>query len=158
MCAGKLLRLIFLVVLMEAVGSVGTIFTAPAIGGWYASLHKPAFTPPNWLFAPVWITLFALIGVSLYLVLERRKDSGTFVPAISVFVVQMFLNVLWSVLFFGLHSPLLGLVCIVALLAAIAANAVLFFRISRLSGALLLPYLSWVSVATMLNLYVLLLN
>jgi tryptophan-rich sensory protein len=158
MRVSKPLKLVCLVALIEIVGSAGTVFTAPAIGGWYASLHKPPFTPPNWVFAPVWLTLFALIGASLYLALERGKKSEAIVPAMFTFAIQMLLNVLWSALFFGLHSPLYGLICIAALLVAIAANAVLFFRISRLSGLLLLPYLSWVVVAMMLNLYVVLLN
>ncbi len=157
--ARKLPMLFGSIILVELLGSIGTVFTAPEITSWYATLQKPIFTPPSWVFAPVWITLFALIGISLYLVLEKRqRHQRAFRLSAAVFSIQMFLNILWSALFFGLHSPALGLACIIFLLFSIVAMILAFHKISRASAFLLIPYLSWVTIATILNLYILLLN
>jgi translocator protein len=119
-------------------------------GEWYAALAKPAWTPPNWIFAPVWTLLYALIGLSAWLVWRRTGFSGAG-PALSLFLVQLALNALWSYLFFGIHRPGLAFLEILVLWAAILATLILFWRVNAASGLLLLPYLLWVSFAAGLN-------
>ena len=149
-------RLLVSIFACQLAGILGSIATYPNIPTWYASLNKPWFTPPNWVFGPVWITLFTLMGISLYLVWD--KGAGKNRTALAVFGAQLALNALWSFLFFGLRNPLLGLIEIIPLWIAIAASVALFYRISRPAGFVLLPYLAWVTLASMLNYYVWLLN
>lgn len=139
----------------EAAGIVGSVFTVSAIPGWYATLQKPWFTPPNWLFAPVWLTLYFLMGVALYLLWGKRPRSGA---ALMAFGVQLALNVAWSAVFFGAHELFYGLAVIVALWLAILVTIAFAIRISRGAAALLIPYILWVTVASALNYYVWLLN
>ncbi len=136
---------------------LGALVTAPAIDGWYRELAKPAFNPPDWVFGPAWTTLYTLIAYAAWRAWRAGEGAarrGAFVS----YGVQMILNAAWSWLFFGLQSPALALVDIVLLLVAIAFNTVLFQRIDRLAGALLLPYLAWVAFATLLNASIVLLN
>jgi tryptophan-rich sensory protein len=144
-------KALLFVLASELAGNVGTIFTISAIPTWYATLTKPWFTPPNWLFAPVWLILFALMGVAAYLVYERGMKNAEARIAIYAFCAQFGLNVLWSALFFGLRSPLLGMAGIIALWMAILATIVLFYRVSRRAAYLLVPYIAWVSIAAALN-------
>lgn len=141
-------------------GIIGSYFTTPNIATWYATLQKPFFTPPAWVFAPVWTTLFILMGISLWLV--WREWSATEIRearlAFKLFFVQLSLNVLWSILFFGFRSPLAGLIEIIVLWIAILATIVVFFRISRIAGLLLIPYIAWVTVASALTFGVLVMN
>jgi len=137
-------------------GAIGSIFTMPAIAGWYSTLSKPAWTPPNWAFGPVWTTLYILMGISLYLIWNTRVRGVK--TAMGIFAAQLVLNVLWSFLFFGLQSPLLGMIGIVALWIAILATIIVFYRISRPAAYLLLPYIVWVTIASALNYSVLVLN
>jgi tryptophan-rich sensory protein len=134
---------------------VGSVFTVSAIPTWYAALHKPWFSPPNWLFAPVWLTLYFLMGVSLYLLWGNRQRASA---ALGVFVVQLVINVLWSVVFFGAQQLFYGFVVIVALWIAILATIALSYGISRGAAAALLPYIVWVTIASALNYYVWILN
>ena len=155
---GNAVRLVVAVVLCELAGVVGSVFTFPSIPTWYASLEKPSFNPPNWLFAPVWLILYALMGVAVFFVWSKGLESKGAKVALSVFVVQLFLNVLWSNMFFGLHSVFYGFVIIVALWVSIALTVVAFARVSRTASVLLLPYILWVSFASVLNYYIWLLN
>lgn len=132
-------------------GFIGSIFTAPSIPTWYTSLKKPFFTPPDWLFAPVWTALFVLMGISLFLVWRRGVKDHRVKPALAVFAVQLILNILWSVLFFGLRSPLAGLIDISILWIAILVTILSFMKISKTAGLLLIPYILWVSLAAALN-------
>ena len=144
-----------------AAGIIGSAFTMPAIAGWYATLAKPAFSPPNWLFGPAWTVLYILMGASLYLVWSKNstlKEAKWKSIAIRAFALQLILNVAWSVLFFGLHSPALGFVGIVALWISIAATMRLFRKIDRKAFWLLVPYILWVSFAAMLNFSVWMMN
>lgn len=136
-------------------GVIGSILTGPSVPVWYTGLQKPAFAPPNWLFAPVWITLFTLMGISLYLVWEKKENIK--VPLI-LFGIQLILNIVWSLLFFGLQSPFYALIEIIILWIAILLTIVSFYKVSKRAGILLLPYISWVSLATILNYYIWLLN
>jgi len=144
-------KLIFAIVVCELAGIVGSFFTAPAIPTWYAGLVKPEFAPPNWLFAPVWTTLFALMGVALWLVWEKGWDKKRVKIAIMIFAVQLILNTLWSILFFGWQNPLAAFIEIIFLWLAIVATMAAFARISRAAAWLLAPYLVWVSFALYLN-------
>jgi len=146
------------ILLCQAAGLIGSVFTAPAIPTWYASLKKPFFTPPSWIFAPVWVTLFTLMGISLYIVWKKGLGRREVRRGVSLFGVQLALNVLWSVVFFGMHSPLYGLVIIVLLWAVLLATVVAFYRISKPAGMLLIPYFLWGSFASVLNLAILVLN
>ncbi len=132
-------------------GALGALFTTPAIPTWYAGLSKPSFSPPNWLFAPVWTLLYVLMGGAAYLVWMKGWKQREVRAALGVFGVQLVLNFLWSVAFFGMHSPLYGLVVIAALWAAIALTIVRFRGVSRPAAWLLVPYLLWVSFAAYLN-------
>jgi tryptophan-rich sensory protein len=146
------------ILLCQAAGLIGSVFTRPAIPTWYASLKKPFFTPPSWIFAPVWVTLFTLMGISLYIVWKKGLGRRELRRGVSLFGVQLALNVLWSVVFFGMHSPLYGLIIIVLLWAVLLATVVAFYRISKPAGILLIPYFLWGSFASVLNLAILILN
>jgi len=147
-----------------AAGALGSLFTSQSVAGWYQFLAKPAFNPPDWLFGPVWTTLFILMGIAFYIVLSKRhsskkherqnryeKQNRQIRSAEIIFMIQLGLNVLWSGLFFGLRSPTLALVEIIILWLAILATVVRFARVSRPAAYLLLPYLIWVSFAVVLN-------
>ncbi len=148
-------RLVASIVVCEAAGAIGSLFTISAIPTWYASLHKPWFSPPNWLFAPVWLTLYLLMGITLYILWGKRPQAGS---ALAAFAVQLVLNVAWSVVFFGAQELFYGFAIIVALWLAILATMVLSYRASRSAAALLLPYIIWVTIASALNYYVWVLN
>lgn len=120
-------------------------------GEWYAALAKPAWTPPNWVFGPVWSVLYVAMAVAAWRVWRSGAREGAR-GALAVYIVQLVLNALWSYLFFGLHRPALAFADVVALWLAIAATLALFLRIDRLAGALLVPYLAWVTLAASLNL------
>jgi len=145
-----ILRLVASVILCQIAGFLGSLFTTPAIPTWYATLRKPFFTPPNWIFSPVWISLFILMGISLFFV-WRRQGHPQFKKALIFFFVQLILNVLWSLAFFGLRLPLLGFMDIILLWIAILLTIQNFLKVSKFAGVLLLPYLLWVSFATLLN-------
>jgi benzodiazapine receptor len=144
-------------VLMAAVavsfvpGVVGSIFTAAAIPAWYATLVKPSFSPPDWIFGPVWTLLYLMMGIALFLIIRDGLSVRRIKVAAAVFAVQLFLNGLWSYVFFGLRSPGWALAEISALWISIAVCIVLFLRISRAAGILLVPYLAWVTFAAVLN-------
>jgi len=154
----NLSALVAFVVLCELAGVIGSIFTISSIPTWYAVLRKPWFTPPNWLFGPIWLTLYFLMGISLYLVFESKRNKAKEKPALWAFGIQLFLNVLWSVLFFGMHYLLYGFIEIVLLWISIAVTIILFFKVSKVVAYLLLPYILWVTIAASLNYYVFILN
>jgi tryptophan-rich sensory protein len=149
----NLLKLVASLVICQLAGIVGSFFTTPSIPTWYASLKKPSFNPPNWLFSPVWISLFVLMGISLYFLWIHSKEGRKAKIALYYFGLQLVLNMLWSVLFFGLKSPLLGLIEIIILWAAILMTILKSFQVSRTAGILLLPYILWVSFAAVLNFF-----
>ena len=152
-----ILKLAISIVLCQLAGFLGSIFTAPAIPTWYKTLKKPFFTPPDWIFGPVWISLFILMGISLFLV-WRKQEHPQFKITLTFFLIQLIFNILWSAAFFGLRSPLLGLIDIVLLWVAILLTIRNFLRISKVAGLLLLPYVLWVSFAVVLNFSLWILN
>ena len=154
----KILKLAVAIVVCQLAGIIGSIFTSSSVSTWYASLQKPLFNPPNWIFSPVWISLFVLMGISAYLVWEKGIGKKNVKYALSIFALQLVLNVLWSALFFGLRAPFYAFVEIIVLWLAILATIIAFFRISKAAGALLIPYLLWVSFAAVLNFYLWILN
>ncbi|KAB1186958.1 MULTISPECIES: TspO/MBR family protein [Haloferax] len=143
------IELLAWVVLAQLAGAIGSVFTVTALDSWYGTLVRPWFAPPNWVFGPVWVTLFALMGVAAFLV--SRSDNPRRRRALAVFVGQLVVNVSWSFAFFGLESPAAGLAVIVVLLAAIVATMREFALVDWRAAALLVPYLAWVSFATVLN-------
>jgi benzodiazapine receptor len=139
------------VVICEAAGVIGSIFTTPKIATWYQTLILPDFAPPSWVFGPVWITLYFLMGLALFLILREGQSGVPIRLPVCIFAIQLALNVLWSFLFFGLESPLLGLVGIIILWCAILLTIWEFYRIAKPAAYLLIPYIVWVSVAAVLN-------
>jgi len=143
----RTLALVLWILLCFGAAALGALFPP---GSWYADLAKPAWNPPNAWFGPVWTALYLMMGVAAWLVWRRKGWRGARV-ALSLFLVQLVCNALWSWLFFGLHAPLAALVDIVVLWLAILATALAFVRHSRPAALLLLPYLAWVGFATALN-------
>lgn len=137
-------------VLCLGIGAVAGAATAHNVATWYPTLAKPSFNPPNWVFAPVWTTLYTLIAISGWRVWRRRGLSGA-APEFAAYGAQLALNLAWSFLFFGLHLIGVALVDILVLLAAIVVNAALFARIERAAAWLLVPYAAWVAFASLLN-------
>lgn len=133
-----------------AVGLISGLLTRTAISGWYATLVKPWFNPPNWIFGPVWTALYILMGVAAWMVWQQPV-SHLRTLGLACFVVQLALNFLWSLIFFRWHSIGGALIEIVVLWLAIVATHVIFFHLQQLAGELILPYLAWVSFAAVLN-------
>ncbi len=152
-------KLLVSLIVCQLAGVIGSIFTASSVETWYFAISKPSFTPPDWLFAPVWIFLFLLMGLSLFLVWSHPSA----VPkhrrrALIIFGAQLALNAFWSIAFFGLKSPLFGFIVIVILWIMISMTIIRFLKISSLAGWLLIPYILWVSFAGVLNFAIFLLN
>ena len=152
-----LFGLFVLVTLCLLVSAAGGAVTATSVDTWYKALAKPTFNPPDWVFAPVWTTLYFLMGVSGWRIWRRRASRATR-GALALFGLQLFLNFAWSVLFFGFQRIDLALIDIVILFVAIVANMILFWRIERLATLLLVPYAAWVVFAIVLNVSIWLLN
>ena len=145
------LKLILSIVICQAAGLIGTVFTLDSIPTWYATLNKPSFNPPNWIFGPVWTILYLMMGISLFIVWKEDLKNKVVKSAFTIFIIQLFLNTIWSIVFFGMHSPAGGLIIIVLLWIMILFTILKFMKISRVAGILLIPYLLWVSFATFLN-------
>ncbi len=185
----NLIKLLTSIIICEVSGVIGSIFTTPQISGWYSTLNKPSFNPPSWIFAPVWTTIFVLMGVALYLVWSRKfsvKNELKFnlstslrmghkksinslskkffngkwekLNIILIFIAQLVLNILWSIVFFGMHSPSIAFFVLLMLWCAIAFTIINFYRVSKTSAWLLLPYILWVSFAGILNFFIWILN
>lgn len=140
-----------------AVPAIGAAVSAPAVDGWYADVPKPSWTPPSWVFGPVWTTLYAMMAIAASLVWVSRNGDDVFCP-LSAFAVQLCLNLAWSVCFFGLRSPLLAFLDVCLLWVMVAVTTAEFFLVSRTAGWLMVPYWLWVSFAAALNGAILLLG
>lgn len=146
------MKLIISIIICELAGVIGSIFTSSSVKTWYATeVVKSAINPPSWLFAPVWTLLFLLMGIALYLVWQKNKISKWF-------WIQLLLNILWSVLFFGLRRPDLAFLEILVLWVAILKTIIDFKKVNKKAAWLLVPYLLWVSFASILNLTIVKLN
>lgn len=146
-----LAALIGSVAVSQLAGAIGSVFTVKSIPGWYATIAKPSFSPPNWVFGPVWATLYTLMGLAAWLVWRQRGTNPNVRAALVLFAVQLVLNAVWSIIFFGAHAIGWAFVEIVALWIAILLTTVWFFRVSHAAGILMIPYLLWVSFAAVLN-------
>ena len=144
-------KLIISIAVPELAGIIGSVFTVPSIAGWYAGIVKPALNPPAWVFGPVWTALFALMGISAFLIWKKGLERRDVKIALCIFIGQLILNTLWSVIFFGLRSPAGAFVGLVILWLAILATIIAFAKISRPAAWLLVPYILWVSFAGYLN-------
>lgn len=148
----KITRILAVVVTCLAIGYFSGIVTRSSIETWYPTLIKPSFNPPNWVFAPAWSLLYLLMGVAAGLVWDRIEHEKEAVKnALVFFAIQLALNALWSYLFFGLMNPLLALIEIVVLWLMIYETLLKFIKINKVAGYLLVPYLLWVSFATILT-------
>lgn len=147
----KILKIVLVVVLCVTVGYLSGLVTRESILTWYVTLNKPSFNPPNWVFAPVWTLLYIMMGVAAGMIWTSNSDEQTTKKALGFFAIQLGLNALWSYLFFGLHNPLLALIEIILLWLMIFETYNLFKKIHKTAGFLMLPYLVWVSFATILN-------
>lgn len=139
-----------------AAGVLGNLATIPNIPTWYAGLEKPAFTPPNWVFGPVWTALYIMMAYAFFRVLQSHAPGRT--AAIIWFSLQIILNALWSWVFFEGQNPMGGLVVILLLLVLIIGTTVAFWKVDRLAALLLVPYIGWATFAALLNLEIYRLN
>jgi translocator protein len=138
--------------------TIGQLATFPNLVPWYAGLAKPSFNPPNWIFAPVWTALYALMAFALWRILKLPEQSATRRLAVTLFLVQLALNAAWSLMFFSAHSPLLGMVNIIPQWILILGTTATFYRLDKLAGFCLLPLVAWVAFAAVLNFAILKLN
>jgi translocator protein len=151
-------RLVVSLVICQCAGLIGSFFTITSIPTWYATIQKPGFTPPNWVFGPAWITLYALMGIAAFLIWRKGFDKPGVIGALTLFLAQLILNAFWSVVFFGFQSPAAGFVVIVLLWMVILFTILRFFRLSTAAGVLLIPYILWVTFASVLNFSIWILN
>jgi len=152
------LKLLFAIIISESAGIVGSFFTIPSVPAWYATLSKPSFNPPAWVFGPVWTTLFVLMGIAAFLIWKKGFNQKGVGIALGIFLGQLILNTLWSVLFFGRHNPGAAFLEIIFLWFAILITIIAFFKISKPAASLLVPYILWVSFAAYLNYSIWMLN
>lgn len=146
------------VVVSEFAGIIGSVFTASSIPTWYIALVKPELAPPNWVFAPVWTILFLVMGIAAFLVWKQGLGRRDVQIALSIFIAQLILNTIWSVIFFGLQNPGAAFIEIIFLGLAIIATISTFAKISKPAAWLLVPYLLWISFAAYLNYSIWILN
>ncbi|MBN1871822.1 MAG: tryptophan-rich sensory protein [Candidatus Omnitrophica bacterium] len=144
-------KLIISLLICQAAGIIGSFFTAQSVTTWYLDMRKPFFTPPNYIFAPVWFLLYLLMGIAFFLVWRIKMDPSKLRAAFAIFITQLLLNSTWSIAFFGFKSPMAGLIVIVALWLAICYTIIIFRKISLTAAMLLIPYILWVSFAVFLN-------
>jgi len=152
----KILKLLISIIISHSAGIIGSFFTVGSIDTWYQFIEKPIFNPPSWVFGPAWLTLYTLMGIALYFVWSFDKAQDKQLKkrvqfAFMFFIVHLVVNASWSIVFFGLQNIFLALVVIVVLWCMILASIILFWRIDKRAAYLLVPYLLWVSFATLLN-------
>jgi translocator protein len=145
-------------VIVYIIAIIGSFVTSPEITTWYASIVKPLWTPAGWVFPIVWNILYILMSIGLFLVWRDGIQDKKVKVALVVFAIQLALNLLWSIVFFGLHSLSSGLWIIILLWISILANIIVFYRVSKWAGLVLIPYIRWVTIAMYLNYTVYLLN
>jgi tryptophan-rich sensory protein len=151
-------KLIISIIGCELIGILGSVFTVSSIPTWYVTLHKPSFAPPSWIFGPVWTLLYLLMGISFYLIWSQGWRAKKVRIARNYFLAQLGFNFIWSPVFFGLRSPFLGLIVIITMWTLIVMTMKKFYPLSKPAAYLLIPYLLWVSFATVLNASIVVLN
>ncbi|MFC1989458.1 TspO/MBR family protein [Chloroflexota bacterium] len=154
----SVIKLVISILASFAAGGIGSLFTFKVIPTWYAGLKKPPYTPPNWVFGPIWTALYILMGISVFLVWQKGLATDGVMLAFTLFWIQLAFNALWSVIFFGMKSKGGGVIIIIVLWLLILATIITSFRVSGWAGGLLIPYIVWVSIASYLNIGVWLLN
>lgn len=154
----KIIELAAAIILSQSAGLIGSIFTVENVPTWYTTVEKPAYNPPAWVFAPVWITLYCLIGVAAFLVWQRRKESAAAPAALAVFTFQLVINTMWPMIFFGAHAIFLAFLDVLALLILTIIMMYLFAKTDKRAAIILIPYLLWAAFATVLNFNIWLLN
>jgi tryptophan-rich sensory protein len=147
----ELFRLILSITICQMAGIIGSIFTAGSVTSWYPTLVKPSLSPPGFYIGLIWIVLFTLMGISLFLIWKETPSNLAARIALYFFAAQLIVNVLWSVAFFGMRSPIIGLVVIALLWVLILITIIKFWPINRTAALLLIPYIVWVSIAAYLN-------
>lgn len=145
------LKFLISIIICQLAGAIGAVVTYPSIKGWYNSIQKPSFNPPNWIFGPAWTILYILMGLSLFFVWKTSSKKNNIKPEIFIFTIQLILNIAWSFLFFGLHNPFIAFLGIITLWIFIVLTIYKFQEINKLSALLLIPYLLWVTFAAFLN-------
>jgi tryptophan-rich sensory protein len=150
--------LVFSILISQLAGILGSLATMSAIPSWYAALNKPSFNPPNWIFGPVWTTLYTLMGIALYLIWIKNGKKKKHNSLIAFFLTHLVFNTLWSLIFFGLKNIGLALIIILFLWSMIFYLIKAFYPIDKRASYLLIPYLAWVSFATLLNFSLMVLN
>jgi len=140
------------------IGFIGSQFTMESVKTWYTTINRPSFNPPNWVFAPVWTTLYILMGIASFRVWKKRKSAEWFHWAVVIYLIQLLFNLMWSFIFFELHQIGFALIEIILLLMLIIINAFIFYRFDKLAAWLFLPYFLWVSFATYLTYSIFILN
>jgi benzodiazapine receptor len=157
----NIFKFVISIIVCESVGIIGSSFTFSSVTNWFPTLVKPWFSPPSWLFGPVWIIMYFLMGLSLYIIwnskaeLSKQKYRKQF---FILFGIQLILNALWSFLFFGLKTPIYGLIDILFLDIVVAMTIIYAYRVSKYAVILLAPYMVWITFATLLNFEIVLLN
>lgn len=154
----KTQKLVSSLLITFIVAAIGSIFTIPSIETWYLFLQKPAFTPPNWIFGPIWTALYLMMGLSFYLVWKKKAKKRQLKRAFEAYFAQLALNLLWSIAFFGFRSLFGGVLIISALWASILVTIYRFYKIDKKATYLLIPYIFWVSAASFLNCFLWILN
>jgi translocator protein len=154
----KTFKLIISIAVPLMVGAVAGLFTSSGVDGWYANANKPSFNPPNWIFAPVWTTLYILMGIAMYIVWKWEGDKQVKRTALFLYVVQLTLNFAWSFIFFKLQQPGWAFAEIIAMWVMILLTIIWFSKISKTAAWLLVPYIGWVSFASVLNYHIWQLN
>jgi tryptophan-rich sensory protein len=145
------------IILPLAIGFTSGLVTSENIPTWFASLKKPWFNPPNWIFAPVWTTLYILMGISSYIIFIKENSLSRF-RSLYAYLVQLVLNFFWSIIFFGMHRPDFSLIEIVVLWFSILITILNFGKLSKMAAWLMVPYITWVTFATILNFHFVILN
>lgn len=158
MFQNKYVRFLTSVTVPQLAGLIGSVFTMSAIPTWYEFLDKPALVPPNSVFGPVWTTLYVLMGIAFFIVWQSKSKAADWRFAAFIFFLQVAVNTFWSIAFFGMRDPFLGLIVIGSLWILIVVNIFAFAKISKWAGILLIPYLAWVSFAAYLNYGIWMLN
>lgn len=153
----KITRIAGFILIPQAVGIAAVATTSASVGSWYSQINKPTFTPPNFIFGPVWTILYLLMGISFNIVWDQRKRHNI-KTAVFAYTIQLFLNFTWSAVFFGFKSPFLALIDISLLWISIIFMIAAFYKIDKRASLLQIPYVLWVSFAFVLNLYIWMLN
>lgn len=144
-------RIIIAVIICFGLGTASGLSTTDAITGWYATLNKPFFNPPNWIFGPMWTLLYIMMGIAVGRIWNLSTEGVDVNEAIMLFVAQFFLNLIWSPVFFSMQSPMAALAVIITMWILILLTIRAFKKHDTLAGKLMIPYLLWVSFATILN-------